>query len=172
MKKLFFVLILLAIMPFVSLAQVPSDAFFQKYTNQEGVDITSIAGFMLKPFADSYTSSLTLNDADKKKLTEYINSISSITLAQAPSGSAKAKELVSEIDKISKNKKYTELFSTKSNGATIKILSHQDGNNITEILGFGGDGKESMAVSLQGTFTEAMIKDVLSRAVEMMNQNK
>lgn len=170
MRKLLFVLILFVVLPFVSLAQVPSDSFFQKYTNSDGVEITAIAGFMLKPFADTYTSSITLSDADKKKLSDYIGSISSITMAQAPNGSAKVKELVTEIDKVSKNKKYTELFSTKSNGATIKILSHKDGNNITEILGFGGDGKESMAVSIQGKFTEAMIKDVLSRAVEMMSK--
>ena len=163
MKKLLFILLVVIILPAVVQAQLPSDALFQKYANKEGAEVSAISGFMLKPFVENLISSLA--EADKEKARQYMNNISSIAIVQSSGKDNKLKkEIMDEANKISKNSKYSELISMKKDNQNFKVVNLNNNGKITEILGFGSDSNEMMLVSIQGTFTEAMIKDVLATA--------
>lgn len=170
MKKKLFVITSLLLMSVLTWAQAPSDDIFQKYAKKEGVELSAMSGFMLKPFVDGLTSSL--NESEKEKITEYLKNVTSITLVQTVNQNSQlVSELMTEANKLAQNGKYTQLLAQKNNDLSFKLISLKNKDNITtELLGFGSIGNEAAIVSVQGKFTDAMIKELLAKAIQQFNK--
>ncbi|MDR1055293.1 MAG: DUF4252 domain-containing protein [Prevotellaceae bacterium] len=163
MKRTLLIVLIIVTFPLFSIAQLPSDAIFQKYADKEGYEVSLIPGLLLKPIAESYISSI--KGEAKDKATAYLKNVTNIGILQINGQSEKRrKELLDEAGKLIKNSKYTDLISAKDDNLSIKIVTHKVGDQVTEILGLGDNGGETILVSIQGTFTEAMIKEALNTA--------
>ena len=162
MRKILFAILLAMVLPLVGFAQLPSSGIFEKYKNKEGFEITAIPSFLIKSFAESMTSSL--KDDEKELVTKCIKSVSSLSFITANSSTSGVNNFLTEAGKLSNNSKYTELISVKQGTSSMKIVSHKNGSTITEILGFGGDESQKVLFSVQGNFTEALIKEVVAKA--------
>lgn len=165
MKRVFYLVVAVVLLPLLTMAQAPSDTFFQKYNEKQGIEVMAISGFMLKPFIDNLTTQLKQDEKDE--INKYIDNISSVAIATTTQKDLPVnKDLLDEAGKLSKNGKYVAQFSQKRDDIVFTVFTHKNNNLITEILGYGHNQHgEAMVVSVQGKFTEKMIKDALAKAM-------
>jgi hypothetical protein len=163
MKRILLIASLL-IISIINYAGLPSDAVFQKYSATEGIDISAIPSFLLKPFVENII--INLKDEDKAKITVYLDKINNICIAKTNANTKLGKSFLKEANKLSINTEYAELIHLKDTNSMVKIVSHKANNNIDEILAYGLNNNEVLLVSIQGEFTEAMINEIVKEAVK------
>jgi hypothetical protein len=131
----------------------PIDAFFDKYSGQEGITTIYISSKMF-----SMMASVDLDDEELEEVLDNLKSIRILTVEDEDLNMSLNfyEELTSELD-ISG---YEELMVVKQSGKDLKFLVKEKGKRIAELLMIGGGPGQNMLVSIKGDLDMDNISEI------------
>lgn len=143
-----FILLVMMIMPFVAMAEVPGyTKLANKYNTAEGVTAITIDKNMIAMFA---------GDVDS----EALDSVGKIDILLTEDATL-AQNILKDAKSMAKKAKLEQTVSVNDEGSTVTIYMKSANDLVSDILLLIEDEGESGVVLISGEFTEEMVSEIV-----------